>query len=99
MLLCICLNQLSIRCTFTFKQNYTQQFESVTACHLSGSLPLGRSTEERIYLPVNVTFNRTRASVKGMYPCHFLIPKNMENLHSFSTFANETSISRRSSFA
>lgn len=61
MLLCICLNQLSICCMFICKQNCAQQFESVTACHLSGLLPLGRSTEERIYLPVNITFNRTRA--------------------------------------
>ena len=36
-------------------------FETVTACHLSGLLSLGRSTEERIYLPVNITFNRTHA--------------------------------------
>lgn len=57
----MCLNQLSVCCTFTSKQIYTQQFESVTACHLSRLLSLGRSTEERIYLPVNITFNRTHA--------------------------------------
>lgn len=57
----MCLNQLSVCSTFTGKQIYTQQLESVTSCYLSGLCLLGRSTEESISLPVNITFNRLYA--------------------------------------
>lgn len=55
----MCLNQLSVCSTFTWKQIFTQQFKSVTSCHVSGLYLLGRSTEESISLPVNITFNRS----------------------------------------
>lgn len=82
----MCLNQLSVCSTFTWKQIYTPQFESVTSCHLSGLCLLGRATEESISLPVNITFNRSYARLltesKKCIPGIFLYQISSICIHS-----------------